>query len=108
MDLSNLDDLTLWDKIVSGDERAFEYVYTNYSEDLYRYGQRLCKERTMIEDSIHDVFFYVWYRRKKLKVKDSIKFYLLKAFKWDLVKKMSQIQGGSNDRVPKKKIQEKV
>ncbi len=97
MDISTLDDQSIWEKIGSGKECCFEYIYNKYSDDLFRYGQKICKDRALVEDCIHDVFLHLWQNRKKVRIKSSIKFYLLKTFKRNLIKKLDQKKGVSLD-----------
>ena len=73
-----------------GNHIAFEYLYNKYSDILFRYGKKLTINRLLIEDCIHETFLKIWDNREKIKIEYSLKFYLLKIFKRNLVKEISK------------------
>lgn len=92
MDFSKQSDAAIWKLISRGNNSAFVYVYETYSDVLFRYGLRITSDKTLIEDSIHDVFLRIWTRRSLLSITHSIKFYLIRAFRRDLIKKVKEIR----------------
>jgi len=92
MDFSKQTDAAIWKLISRGNNSAFVYVYETYSDVLFRYGLRIASDKTLIEDSIHDVFLRIWTRRSLLTITHSIKFYLIRAFRRDLIKKVKEIR----------------
>lgn len=71
----------LWHAFKQGDRTAFESIYRTHVQDLVNYGYRVTNNRTVIEDSIHDLFVELWQRRDYLSHTTSIKFYLFKALR---------------------------
>lgn len=92
MDFSKQTDAAIWKSISRGNNAAFVYVYETYSDVLFRYGLRITSDKTLIEDSIHDVFLRIWTRRSLLSITHSMKFYLIRAFRRDLIKKVKEIR----------------
>lgn len=92
MDFSKQSDADIWKLISRGNNSAFVYVYETYSDVLFRYGLRITSDKTLIEDSIHDIFLRIWTRRSLLTITHSIKFYLIRAFRRDLIKKVNEIR----------------
>jgi RNA polymerase sigma factor (sigma-70 family) len=92
MDFTKQTDAVIWKLISRGDDPAFVYVYETYSEVLFRYGLRITADKTLIEDSIHDVFLRIWTKRSLLTISCSLKFYLIRAFRRDLIKKVQEIR----------------
>lgn len=92
MDFSKQSDAAIWKLISRGNNSAFVYVYETYSDVLFRYGLRITSDKNLIEDSIHDIFLRIWTRRSLLSITHSIKFYLIRAFRRDLIKKVKQIR----------------
>ncbi|MFC4873174.1 RNA polymerase sigma factor [Negadavirga shengliensis] len=90
MDFSKLSEAQLWKKIAQGDDAAFEFAYEKFSDGLFRYGQKITKDRELIEDTIHDVFLLLWENRKTVTIFNSLKFYLLKSFKRALIRKINE------------------
>jgi RNA polymerase sigma-70 factor, ECF subfamily len=53
---ANTDDSTLMQRYRNGDTRAFEILYTRHKSALYRYLQRLCRNR----EAVNDLFQESW------------------------------------------------
>jgi RNA polymerase sigma factor (sigma-70 family) len=78
----------IWDDFRKGNEQAFSYLYKRYVVTLYHYGNRKTPDRNLVEDCIQDLFIELWRNRQTLGDTTSIKFYLYKALKRKLVKKL--------------------
>jgi RNA polymerase sigma-70 factor (ECF subfamily) len=81
-------DIETWRDFRSDSQQAFAYLYNRYVVMLYHYGNRLTSDREMIEDCIQDLFIELWQNRAQLGETDSVKFYLFKALKRKLVKRL--------------------
>ncbi|WP_158860937.1 RNA polymerase sigma factor [Lunatibacter salilacus] len=92
MDFTKQTDADIWKLISKGNNPAFVYVYETYSDVLFRYGSRITTDKSLIEDSIHDVFLRIWTKRSFLTISCSLKFYLIRAFRRDLIKKVQEIR----------------
>jgi RNA polymerase sigma factor (sigma-70 family) len=76
-------DVDIWRMFRQGHEGAFRYIYGKYLIDLLRYGYHFTNDRELIKDSIHDLFVELR-QGKNISETNSIKFYLLKAFRWKI------------------------
>jgi RNA polymerase sigma factor (sigma-70 family) len=92
MDFKQQTDAAIWKSISSGNNAAFVHVYEMNSDVLFRYGLRITSDKTLIEDSIHDVFLRIWTRRSFITVSCSLKYYLISAFRRDLIHKVKAIR----------------
>ena len=80
------DETTLWIAFKKGDVRAFEQLYNRYFEVLANYGYRYCTDKQQLEDAIQDVFVDVWRRRQHLADVESVKFYLFRALRHQVIR----------------------
>lgn len=64
-------DLSLWNKIIRGDERAFRVLFETYSRRLFHLAYYYLHSREVAEEAVLDVFTIVWQKRESLShVKD--------------------------------------
>jgi len=82
------DESFLWNSFRQGNSEAFEVIYKRHSNSMYNYGMHLFMDKTLVEDSIQDVFVDLWNRKQFLSETTSIKFYLLKALKHKALRKL--------------------
>jgi RNA polymerase sigma factor (sigma-70 family) len=78
-----LDD-TVWRSFKSGDKAAFAALYYHYARPLLNYGNKISSDRTLVEDSIQDLFFELWNSRSTISEPNSIKGYLFKALRYKI------------------------
>jgi RNA polymerase sigma factor (sigma-70 family) len=71
----------LWSSFKNGDRVAFETLYRTYIGDLLNYGYKVSSNRSLIEDSIQDLFIELWQSRQNLANTTSVKFYLFRALR---------------------------
>lgn len=88
----NASDTFIWDAFREGNQNAFEIIYERHIGVLANYGNRMCNDTEMVKDAAQDMFVDLWKSRKNLGGTDSIKFYLLKAYRRNLVKKIVAAQ----------------
>lgn len=81
-------DAHIWDEFRLGNSNAFEIIYERHISILANYGRRICADDDMVKDAVHDLFIDLWNKKTNLGPTDSIKFYLLKAYRRNLVKKI--------------------
>lgn len=86
-DFVNKTDKEIWKAFKSGSEVAFIYIYRTYFNTLYRYASQFCRDRDTIKDAIQDLFIELLNKRNKLSDTTSIKFYLFKSIKINLISK---------------------
>ncbi|MBT1688589.1 RNA polymerase sigma factor [Dawidia soli] len=80
---TQLDD-NIWRSFKDGDKAAFAALYRFYVGALLNYGSKISGDRTLVEDSIQDLFFELWNTRERITEPNSIKFYLFKALRYKI------------------------
>ncbi len=83
-----MDDKSLWRQFREGNHHVFEIIYKQYINLLANYGRRICGDDELVKDAIQDVFTDLWRNRDNLGSTDSIKYYLIKAYRRNLIKKI--------------------
>lgn len=76
----------LWRLFREGDEAAYSTLAQRYYARLIHYGQKFTPNRQLIEDALQDLLVHLWVYRETLNATQSVKFYLLKAFRHQLFK----------------------
>lgn len=89
-------DIELWRSLRQGDKLALEKLYYRYIDHLMNYGLKFTKELSMVEDAIQDLFIIIWNSREKLSDTDSVKNYLMGAFRNNLIKNIQQLSKTSH------------
>lgn len=74
----------MWRSFKNGDKGAFAALYQMYVKALLNYGHKITSDRTLIEDSIQDLFFELWQSRQRIADTTSVKFYLFKALRYKI------------------------
>lgn len=76
-----MDEKSLWNKFLAGDDKVYAFIYRKYVEELLSYGMQFTPNRELVKDCIQDVFMKIYSNRKNLKQTDNIKLYLFMALK---------------------------
>ncbi|WP_157492864.1 RNA polymerase sigma factor [Echinicola pacifica] len=84
-------DTYILDRIRQGDQKSFDRLYQHYWEILYRSAYSRIKSHDLAEDIVQEVFMDIWKRRSTLKIKGSIKVYLLTAVKYHIFKLVQEM-----------------
>lgn len=84
-------DTEIWSSYRNGDEQSFRQLYDLYYAGLFKYGFRFTKDQHIIEESIQDLFIKLWQNRSTVGPAPSVKFYLYKAFRRVLVRKLEYL-----------------
>lgn len=85
-------DEILWKKMKEGDRSAFESIYRNHIQALYKYGARIHQDVNLLEDCIHDLFLDLWNNRATIGDTNSIAPYLLTSLRRKMYKKIKSSQ----------------
>ena len=80
----------IWAEFKSGSEAALVYIYKRFYKVLYNYASQFTQNRELIKDAIHDLFIELMRKRKKLSDTTSIKYYLFKSIKVNLIGKLKR------------------
>lgn len=89
-------DSALWKEFKDGNHLAFSTLYDHYADILFRYGCSISRDNQMVEDSIQDIFIYLWNNRGTTPDIENVKYYLLKVLRRDLLKKIKKEAASAN------------
>jgi len=82
----------LWNDFRKGDQQAFSRIYELFAPDLYRYGFNLVRDKQLVEDSLHELFLHLYHHKGTIGATDSIKFYLFRALRNNLLHSLRKIK----------------
>ncbi|UFH53912.1 RNA polymerase sigma factor [Spirosoma sp. KNUC1025] len=85
-------DSQIWDDFLHGNKAAYSFMYEKYAPILYNYGYKIAQNRQITEDCLQDLFLTILETRERLGRTDSIKFYLMRALRRDIVRKLTSEQ----------------
>jgi len=74
-------DNTSWNKIKSGDKRAFRLIFDEYYSPLCLYANSFIHDLDTAEDIVSDFFIKIWEKRESIEIKFSLKQYFLFSIK---------------------------
>jgi len=69
-------DRQLADKIKKGETHAFDQLFDQYSQRLYRFSKSLLKNHEDAEGVVQEVFFRIWEKRDELNERRSFRSFL--------------------------------
>lgn len=79
--MTQLSDTNIWDACLKGDRRAFAELYRRYYPLLYNYGCKFCANKELVKDCIQNFFVKLIQNYQKLSTTQSVRGYLLLAFR---------------------------
>lgn len=82
-------DTQIWDDFLLGNKEAYSFMYEKYARVLYNYGYKIAQNRQLTEDCLQDLFLTILETRERLSHTDSIKFYLMRSLRRDIVRKLN-------------------
>lgn len=91
-------EVELWINFKNGSEFDFTLLYREYAPTMFRYGSKLSKDRELVKDAIQQVFYTLWKSKDKISTPSSIKNYLLKALRCEIIKKLTR--GVTHETLP--------
>ena len=77
----DISETELWNRFENGDVKAFSIIYEHHVDDMFRYGMKICGDKEVALDSIHDVFVKIFSTHKVHSQIRNPKAYLLKALR---------------------------
>jgi RNA polymerase sigma-70 factor (ECF subfamily) len=83
-------DAEVWQEFREGNREAYAHIYAAFAPALYNYGYKIVQDQTLVEDCIQDLFEHLLKSRRNLGHTDSIKFYLFKALRREIIGKLNQ------------------
>ncbi|GAB3999423.1 sigma-70 family RNA polymerase sigma factor [Spirosoma daeguense] len=95
-------DAQIWDDFLQGSKVAYSFMYEKYARLLYNYGYKIAQDRQLTEDCLQDLFLNILETRERLGQTDSIKFYLMRSLRREIVRKLNGQQrflSGSEEQI---------
>jgi RNA polymerase sigma factor (sigma-70 family) len=89
-------DSNLWLLLKQGEIKALEILHARHYKVLFRFGLKLCGNKEITADCLQDLFFQLWNKRYNLKDVKSVRFYLIKWLKRDIIRAISGKNSGVN------------
>ena len=84
----SMPDAVLWRQALNGDMEAYAYLYETFAPVLYNYSYRFTGDQAFTEDCIQELFLRLLERGSYLSDTDSIKFYLFRTIRRDIVRRL--------------------
>jgi len=76
-------DTELWYAFKQGDRESFGLLFRRFYPLLFQYGNKLCPDENLVEDSIQELFLELWQSNSDVRPR-SVKAYLLQALKYKI------------------------
>ncbi|MCR9288542.1 MAG: sigma-70 family RNA polymerase sigma factor [Bacteroidetes bacterium] len=83
-------DKELWDLLRKGNKTAFSILYKRHIQALLHFGLKLTPDRELIKDTLQELFIEFWNKRVSLSDVEHVKVYLIKSFRYKLLRAISQ------------------
>jgi RNA polymerase sigma factor (sigma-70 family) len=83
-------DRQLWLRFKDGSESAFEEIYQTHVDPLYQYGMQIAANPDFVEETIQQLFVYLWNKRANLGEVHCIKGYLIKCLRREILRKLKK------------------
>lgn len=90
--MASNEDTILWAAFRQGNRQAYATIYQQQVRALFTYGCKFTSDHNLVEDCIHDLFFYLWEHRQGLGNTQSIRYYLFKSLRRLVVEQIQQTQ----------------
>lgn len=81
MKIKNYEEQFIFNQMVEGDKEAFRFFFEKYYTDLCNWVNIYLHNPVMAEEIVQDIYIYFWEKKGEIKIKSSVKSYLLKASK---------------------------
>lgn len=75
----NTQDKELIEKIIAGNEAAFDELFREYYRKLVYFSMNIVKNKDSAEEVVQDLFVSLWVKKERLKLQLSLKAYLYRA-----------------------------
>jgi len=85
----------IWDNFRNGSKEALEIIYEENYSSLYHYGVKFSRDKELVKDLIHELFIDLIDSGTRIASTDNIRFYLLKALRYKLIKQLANHSNNS-------------
>ena len=76
----------------SGNSRSFSLLYNKYADMLYAYGMKIVPDDYLVSEAIQSLYVYIYEKRARLQVPDSINAYLCVSLRRILLKEIEKFR----------------
>jgi RNA polymerase sigma factor (sigma-70 family) len=88
--LKHTSDEALWERYRISDESAFAELFRRHYRKLLHYGLKFTRDQQQAEDCIQELMIRLWTKRTVVNATESVRHYLLKAYRHMLFRKLKQ------------------
>jgi len=85
-----MNELAIWNGFKAGSEEDFALLYRHFAPVMLRYGGKVTTDKELVRDSLQQVFYTLWKSREKLGDPPSVRNYLLKSLRNEIIKKLNR------------------
>ena len=85
-----MNDTEVWCRFKEGSESDFAFLYRKFAPVLFRYGCKLSGDRDLVKDCLQLLFLHLWNNRLSLGNPVSVKNYLLKSIRHQIIKALGK------------------
>ncbi|MCY1721870.1 RNA polymerase sigma-70 factor [Prolixibacteraceae bacterium Z1-6] len=79
--MNPFEEKNLFEKIQTGDEKAFEYLFKTYYANLCVFATKIIEDEIAAEEIVQDFFVKLWEKRAQVSIETSVKNYLFRSIK---------------------------
>lgn len=80
-----MDELKLWENIQKGDVKALNKLHTLYFYQMCLFAKKTVHDNQLVENIVSDCFIKLWENRKKIHIKTSLKSYLYRVLRNQII-----------------------
>ena len=91
-----LSDAELFDMVRMGDKKALSTLFVRYYDQLYHFGCRITQREILVEESIQELFIYIFESHTRLSKVQNVKAYLFRSFQRRLLLQLNKERKFSN------------
>lgn len=91
-----LSDTELFDMVRMGDKKALSTLFVRYFDQLYHFGCRITPQEILVEESIQELFIYIFESHTRLSKVQNVKAYLFRSFQRRLLLLLNKERKSAN------------
>lgn len=80
--------LSLWQKMIDGDQSSLGDLFNVFGKELINYAYKISLDKSTAKDAVQDVFVDLWHYRSNLSQEVQVKFYLYRSVKRAVLRSM--------------------
>lgn len=88
--VSKTEESLVWEKFRNGDQTSLGRIFSTCYVALFKFGTGLVRDEELVEDCIQNMFEKLWFSREKLGSIESIRPYLFKCLRYQLIDQLRE------------------